>query len=200
MTKELCLTLHPPTTLCLRHTINSTRQWQHCTTEVGAIYGKRKLQFYAGGTKIPEWRGIGLPHRFVNSVFSDAGVGKSLTCSGVWSLLFCSGSTSGFFISGALRVVSQWLVFASPADVPSLHLGFPLQLPGSLRPDVRRLPRPESVHLPRLHRPLLSFSGHGAAAWPWAQQPRTLPLHLCSNIHLILFLQERLGRAQGFRQ
>lgn len=133
--------------------------------------------------------------------------GFYLNCQRNWAtycksdfLLFCvSGSAGGFLVSGAFRSIPQWLIFASPADVPSSRLRHPLQLPWGFCPGFSLSTRPQPVHLPSLHRPLLCFSGHGAASGPCSQQPRTLPLRLCSNIHLIL-LQEGLGQSQGLRQ
>lgn len=114
-----------------------------------------------------------------------------------------SGSAGGFFISGAFGGVPRRLNSASPADIPSGRLSLSLQLPRGLSPDVNLSLGPRPVHLPSLHRPFLGLAGHGAAAGPWPRQPRTLPLRLCSNVHLILLLllfQERLGQSQGFRQ
>lgn len=91
----------------------------------------------------------------------------------------------GFLIS-AFRGVPQWLVFAPPADVPCSRPSFSLQLPWGVRLSICFGAWLQPVHLPSLHRPLLSFAGHGAAAGPRSQQPGTLPLRLCSNIHLIL--------------
>lgn len=122
----------------------------------------------------------------------------------IYAFIF-KGSVRGFFISGALGPLPQRLIFTSPADVPTGRLSLSLQLPRGVCPGIRLRRcrrRPHPVRLPGLHCPLLSFSGHGAAAGPWSRQPRTLPRHLCSNVHLILLLvlQEGLGQSQGLSE
>lgn len=111
-----------------------------------------------------------------------------------------SGPAGGLLIPGAFGGVPQQLLSASPADVPASRLGLPLQLPRGVRSGHSRHVWLQPVRLPSIHCPLLSFSGHGAAAGPRPQQPRPLPLCLCSNVHLSVLLQERLGQSQGFCQ
>lgn len=116
----------------------------------------------------------------------------------VYVKCFPLGAVGGFFISGAFRGVPQQLVSPPSGDVPSGGLCLSLQLPWRVRLSVRLSCRHQPVHVPRLHCPLLGLSSHGAAAGSWSRQPRTLPLRLCSNVHLLL--QERLGQSQGVCQ